>query len=189
MFNNKSSISHMISTRLLLAAGLLACVVWLAVSFFRGNLPGAGRLVSAPAATDVEQPSTTTKLEGKAAHNYLARTAEGQSLMETLSTARFGLERREKSPFGDDAGAGYLGISHDENLNAWFDNEGVTVRPTVRKEDRAKSWRMRMRLSAYGYGTELHEARKQSVPAVKENRIEYERAIDEYRRSRSRVVR
>ncbi|MCM3873680.1 MAG: hypothetical protein ND895_23585 [Pyrinomonadaceae bacterium] len=184
MFSHTSSISPQILTRLMLAAGLLACLVLLAVSFLRPDLPDAGRPASAGAMTAKGQVSIApsapaAKLEGEAARNYLERTAEGQSLMKTLTTARFGLERREESPFAGDTGAGYLGLSHDENLNAWFDDEGVTLRPTVREEERAKSWQMRMRLRAYGYGEELHEARKQCAPTVNEDRIEYDRNKDE----------
>jgi hypothetical protein len=184
MSRQSLSSSHRISIRLLLVVSLLACLVWLALTFFRGSLRNASGPVSTTATTNSKQPKVRPDagkrtLDGQDAQNYLAQSAEGQSLMTTIAKVRFGLERREKSPFSGDQGKGYLGMSHDENLNAWFDNEGVTVRPTVNSQERAKSWRMQMRLRAYGYGNVLHEARKQTTPTVKENRIEYERSTDE----------
>jgi hypothetical protein len=186
MFTHTSSSSHATATRLLLAVGLLACLAWLAVSFFRGHLRDTGS-ISTTTTTDAELMNVgpnveKAKLGGQEAQNYLTQSVEGQSLMTALVKARFGLERREKSPYNSDRGAGYLGMSHDENLNAWFDNEGVTVRPTVR--DRTKSWRMQMKLRAYGYGSVLQEVRKQATPTVNDNRIEYERS----KKASTRVV-
>ena len=159
-------------TRILLLVALFGCLIWLGLNFF--PRPGPSDHVVLPQATGVT--AAPRKLEGDSAHAYLQQTSEGQSLMKALATARFGLERREKSPFEEDTGAGYLGMSHDENLNAWFDNEGVTVRPTLPEQERGKSWQLRMSLRAYGYGADSHEVRKQTAPTVKENRIEYERS-------------
>jgi hypothetical protein len=101
---------------------------------------------------------------------------EDESLMKALTAARYGLERRENAPFIGESGAGYLGMSHEQNLNAWFDEKGITVRPTVSESEQANLWRMGMRLKAYGYGERLEDAPPVLVQKVKENRIEYERA-------------
>src|SRR5437868_3004212 len=95
--------------------------------------------------------------------------------MEAVTAARFGLKRYESSPFGG-SGGGYLGMSHVQNLNAWFDAEGVTVRPTLPEEERAKAWRLGMKLKAYGYGARLMDAPPIVMHQVKDNRIEYQRA-------------
>src|SRR5205814_10283558 len=116
-------------------------------------------------------------LHGAQAREYLEARGEYQSLMEAVTAARFGLKWQERSPFGD-AGGGYLGMSHVQNLNAWVDDEGVTVRPTLSEEERAKAWRVGMRLKSYGYGARLSDAPPIVSHKVKENRIEYERATD-----------
>lgn len=116
-------------------------------------------------------------LQGAAARQYLEQTGEGQSLMQAITAARFGLKRQERGPFGE-AGAGYLGMSHEQNLNAWFAEDGVTVRPTVAESERGRAWRMDMRLKAYGYGNDLIPAPPIVAQRVKDNRIEYERAAD-----------
>ena len=68
-------------------------------------------------------------LSGKAASDYLVQTRDGQSLMEALTVARFGLQWQEHAPGESKSeGGGYLGLSHEQNLNAWFDADGVTVR-------------------------------------------------------------
>ena len=59
--------------------------------------------------------------------------------MQALTAARFGLKWQERAPFGGESGGGYLGMSHDQNLNAWFDEEGATIRPTVPEQERARS--------------------------------------------------
>ena len=57
--------------------------------------------------------------------------------MQAITAARFGLKRQERGPFGE-TGNGYLGMSHDQNLNAWFAEDGVTVRPTVAEDKRQR---------------------------------------------------
>jgi hypothetical protein len=122
-----------------------------------------------------ERSEAMPSLQGAQAREYLEGRGEYQSLMEAATAARFGLKWRERSPFGD-AGGGYLGMSHVQNLNAWFDTEGVTVRPTLSEEERATAWRLGMRLKAYGYGAQLTDAPPIVSHEVKENRIEYERS-------------
>ena len=67
----------------------------------------------------VNQPRTTN-LSGAAAQEYLLETDDGKSLLAAVTAAQFGLEAREQSPFDAHSRAGYLGMSHDQNLNAWF---------------------------------------------------------------------
>src|SRR4051794_14154706 len=119
--------------------------------------------------------SARRQMAGAEARQYLHETSEGQSLMQAITAARFGLSRQERGPLGE-AGAGYLGMSHEQNLNAWFADEGVTVRPTVAEAEREHAWHMDMRLKAYGYGDQLPLAPTVSARHVKDNRIEYERA-------------
>ena len=115
------------------------------------------------------------QLQGAQARGYLEKTEDGRSLAQAVTAARFGLKWQERSPFGDEGG-GYLGMSHVQNLNAWFDTEGMTIRPTLPEEERDKAWRFGMRLKAYGYGAQLTDAPPIVSQKVKENRIEYERA-------------
>jgi hypothetical protein len=114
-------------------------------------------------------------LQGAAARQYLQEPGEGQSLMQAITVARFGLKSQEHGPFGE-PGSGYLGTSHEQNLNAWFAGDGVTVRPTVAESERAGAWHLELRLKAYGYGNELVAAPPIVSQRVKDNRIEYERA-------------
>jgi len=113
-------------------------------------------------------------INGAAAYRYLQQPGEGQSLMQAINAARFGLKRQERGPFGE-TGSGYLGMSHVQNLNAWFAEDGVTVRPTVAEEERARAWHVDLRLKAYGYGNDLVAAPPIVAQHVKNNRIEYER--------------
>src|SRR5689334_22142690 len=46
-------------------------------------------------------------MTGAEARQYLHETSEGQSLMQAITAARFGLSRQEHGPLGE-AGAGYL---------------------------------------------------------------------------------
>ncbi len=163
MFSRIAAIVRPNSIRLLSVAGVLVCLICLLLISFRKEPTNQ---LSLPVQPNAFRNEPSKKIEADAAHNNLARSAEGESLMRTLEVARFRLKRHEKSPFNDDPGSGYLGLSHDENLNAWFDTDGVTIRPTVSKQDRAKSWRMKMRLEAYGNGTVLQKARQQNVPVV-----------------------
>jgi hypothetical protein len=95
--------------------------------------------------------------------------------MQAITAARFGLKRQERGPLGE-TGNGYLGMSHDQNLNAWFAEDGVTVRPTVAEDKRQGAWHLDLRLKAYGYGTDLVAAPPIISQHVKDNRIEYERS-------------
>jgi len=184
MFKQLFTNGRACQSRLLPAAVLAACLVVLALTAVRQSKPYGDRPPSegggSPPALDLKTEGGTTndvtpKLQGAAALEYLEKTEDGRSLARAVTAARFGLKWQERSPFGD-AGAGYLGMSHVQNLNAWFDSEGVTVRPTLPEEERAKAWRLGMRLKAYGYGARLSDAPPVVSHRVKENRIEYERS-------------
>ena len=145
--------------------------------------PGGNRLAQEQREQVVNQKEsmpTPRNMTGAAARKYLQEPGEGQSLMQAITAARFGLKRQERGPFGE-TGSGYLGMSHDQNLNAWFAEDGVTVRPTVAEEERARAWHLEMRLKAYGYGTDLVAAPPIVSQHVKDNRIEYERGNFELR--------
>jgi hypothetical protein len=116
------------------------------------------------------------QLTGKAASDYLAQTRDGQLLMHAVTAARFGLRWQEHAPDDNKTGGGYLGMSHEQNLKAWFDAEGLTMRPTVAEAEREQAWSMALRLRAYGYGNQLVDVPPIVSRQVKENRIEYERA-------------
>lgn len=121
-------------------------------------------------------PNAPTKLEGAAAREFMKKTSEGQSLMRAVLADQFGLKWQDRAPAGPDTGGGYLALSHDQNLNAWFDEEGVTVRPTLAEQDRDKVWQLGFKLKSYGYGKHLHTAPPIVSHNVKGNRIEYNRA-------------
>ena len=179
MFKYLSKTLHVWPACILVGAGLAGCLTWLALSINRDLLPTAERHDPATRATEVNGGQHAAlprqQLSGESARLYLEQTSEGQSLMQAVTAARFGLKSQERGPFGE-TGGGYLGMSHDQNLNAWFAEDGVTVRPTVSEEERGRSWHMDMRLKAYGYGNELVAAPPIVSHHVKDNRIEYERA-------------
>ena len=163
---------------------LFSCLVLLALSSFRqhgkstSTSPGNRPQEQREQVVNQKEPNPVPRqLTGAAARNYLQEPGEGQSLMQAITAARFGLKSQERGPFGE-PGRGYLGMSHEQNLNAWFAEDGVTVRPTVADEERARAWHLEMRLKAYGYGTDLVAAPPIVAQHVKENRIEYERAGD-----------
>src|SRR6185295_10329533 len=144
------------TTRLFFTICLGGGLVLLGISSFRRPTP-----LSVPAVENqkVVRPAETIgtggpALQGEAARKYLQEPGEGQSLMQAITAARFGLKRQERGPFGE-TGSGYLGMSHDQNLNAWFAEDGVTVRPTVSEDKREGAWHMDLRLKAYGYGNDL----------------------------------
>lgn len=164
-------------TRLLLFVALPGCLVWLALTFFRGPAPVAFRAAQATKASEVAvaPKAAPGKLEGEEARVYLEQTSEGQSLMKTLEAERFGLKWQQRAPFRGEGKGGYLGLSHDENLNAWFDEEGATIRPTVSEKERDRAWHLGLRLKSYGYGNKLKAAPPVLSRNVVENRIEYTR--------------
>ncbi len=158
------------------AAGLICLATWLS------PVPRHDAVLHAPEALDAgrgvsgdAQQSPPPKLEGVGARAYLEKTGGGQSLMKALTAERFGLKPHKRAPFKGEADGGYLGMSHDQNLNAWFDEDGITVRPTLSEEGREKGWQLGFRLRSYGYGRQLTDAAPIVSHLVKDNRIEYER--------------
>src|SRR3982074_836408 len=102
-----------------------------------------------------QPPNAQVRLSGEKARAYLQQTNEGQSLAQALTAARFGLQWQENAPGDIGTGGGYVGMSHEQNLRAWFGKDGVTVRPTLPEEKRDQAWSMGLRLKAYGYGGQL----------------------------------
>jgi hypothetical protein len=76
-------------------------------------------------------------------------------------------------------------VSHDQNLNAWFGDEGVTIRPTLPETKRDQVWRIDLRLKAYGYGKDLADVPPVTSREVKGNRVQYERGRSEVRGHKS----
>ena len=113
------------------------------------------------------------RLQEQQAREYLQHRGEYESLMQAASGELFDLKRYEINPLDGSDTSGYLAMSHVQNLNAWFDDQGITIRPTVAEKDRDKSWRLGFKLKAYGYGEQVTEAPPIVSRAVKENRIEY----------------
>ena len=115
--------------RLSLGLALVGCLVWLALASFRSPGPDAGDPIRA-GSTMGEQTSNVkdvspAKMEGAAALAYLEETEQGQSLMQAVMTAQYGLKWQQKAPGGKHTSDGYLAMSHDQNLNAWFDKDGI----------------------------------------------------------------
>lgn len=163
-------------TRLVLAIGLLSCLGWIALQIFHQGVPAAHRSSAASTNEMTTVPEIAGgQLRGREAREYLEQAGEGQSLMQAVTAARFGLQW-QPSATSREQGGGYVGMSHDQNLNAWFAEDGITVRPTVSEQAHERSWHMDMRLKAYGYGDHLVAAPPIVSRQVKGNRIEYERA-------------
>jgi hypothetical protein len=167
------------STHLVIAVTLAFSLALLALSVSHRSLSPAPGVVPELIATkeNGEQIRAPRQLAGEAARQYLQEPGEGQSLMQAITVARFGLKSQERGPMGE-TGSGFLGMSHEQNLNAWFAEEGVTIRPTVPEQEREQAWHMDMRLKAYGFGNDLMAAPPIVSHRVKDNRIEYERADD-----------
>src|SRR5437016_5240353 len=96
-----------------------------AITFFAGTF-----LVRPPIRSNLslnQQPKTKVELSGEQGRTYLEKTSDGESLMQALTAARFGLTWQEHAPGESNSGGGYLGMSHEQNLKAWFGEDGVTV--------------------------------------------------------------
>ncbi len=113
------------------------------------------------------------RLSGKAASDCLIRENEGQLLMKALTAARFGLQWQDQGPAANEPAGGYFGQSDEQNLNAWFDAEGITVRSALPAEKGDSAWSMALRLKACGYGDRLAAAAPIVSRQVKANRVEY----------------
>ncbi len=122
-------------------------------------------------------PNPRIELSGERAREYLKETADGQALMQAVIAEQFGLKARDQSPFDEQSGPGHLGMSHEENLNAWFAHDGVTVRPTRSQSEQGRAWSVLLEPKAYGYGEQLNEVPPIVSHKVDGNRIEYQRAF------------
>ena len=173
-----------------LTAGLAAGLILLAMGHFRGPRLGVppshegqeSAALNEIAVNDVggnDSQGASPTLVGRAARDYLEKTSSGQALMKALTAERFGLKPHKRAPFKGEADGGYLGMSHDQNLNAWFDEDGITVRPTLSENERENGWQLGFRLTSYGYGRQLIAASPIVSQQVKENRIEYMRSGNE----------
>jgi hypothetical protein len=115
------------------------------------------------------------QLSGAQARVYLEQSDDGKSLAQAITAARFSLVWEESARGESNAGGGYLGMSHEQNLHAWFAQDGVTVRPTLPDEKRDQGWTATLRLKSWGYGTQLTGVPPITSRTVNQNRIEYER--------------
>ncbi|MEY2512140.1 MAG: hypothetical protein QOE26_2903 [Verrucomicrobiota bacterium] len=115
------------------------------------------------------------QLSGAQARAYLEQSGDGKSLAQAITAARFGLDWQESGRGESKAGGGYLGMSHEQNLNAWFAQDGVTVRPTLPEEKRDQGWTTTLHLKSWGYGTQLAAVPPIISRTVNQNRIEYQR--------------
>jgi hypothetical protein len=104
--------------------------------------------------------------------------------MQALNNERFKLSWNDHSPFGEQGG-GYLALSHEQNINAWVSEDGVTIRPTG--ADPTDKWTFGMKLKAYGYGDRLNFAPSIKKFSSKGTRVEYEleSSITEWYENRS----
>src|SRR5215471_9328829 len=107
---------------------VLAALSTIPISRDKSAGPAANANIQKPVrqAPDNSMPS----LQGAQASQYLEERGEYQSLMEAVTATRFGLKHYDHSPVGNETD-GYLGMSHEQNLNAWFDDQGITIRPTL----------------------------------------------------------
>src|SRR5436190_7213014 len=143
------------------------------------GLFGAALLSRPPVPTKATRPQSQAarvQLSGEQARVYLEQSGEGKSLAQALTAARFGLAWQESAPGDKKTGGGYLGMSHEQNLNVWFGQDGVTVRPTLSEERRDQGWTSALHLERWGYGKQLADVPPIISRKVKENRIEYGRA-------------
>ena len=145
---------------------LVVCLVLIA---FLGLL--IGLKVRSHRSDDPNTQSTAIKLQGEEATRFL-ETSSGSSLGQALNNERFKLSWNDRSPFGE-RGGGYLALSHEQNINAWFDDDGVTIRPTG--SDPTDRWKFGMKLKAYGYGAHLLPAPATKNISMKGRRVEYQR--------------
>jgi hypothetical protein len=178
---SRSSATHIGLIRLSVLVAVLGCfgsVVFLSFRETVRETDGARTHTTREATRDnqLKTNPSTTKLEGAAARAYLEKTADGQDLTRAVIAQQYGLKWQERAPDGVATGGGYLGMSHNQNLNAWFDEEGVTVGPTLAEKDRDKAWQLGFTLKGYGYGKNLEAAAPIVAQEVKGNRVEYRRS-------------
>ena len=105
----------------------------------------AAALLLANTTMDTDEPDShpgDCQTSREQAITWLQQSDDGKSLGRALTAARFGLEWQESAPGEGNASGGYLGVSHEQNLKAWFGPDGVTVRPTLPEAERQEAWSM-----------------------------------------------
>ncbi|HUQ34240.1 MAG TPA: FG-GAP repeat protein, partial [Pyrinomonadaceae bacterium] len=167
MFKRLLTTLRRFQIRLVPTLALIACLLMLAYCLF---------ILPRPHANQAKPLEANQLLAGERARDGLAQTGDGQSLAVELKSAGLELQWQARSPFADESGGGYLGISPKQNLSAWFKEDGVTVMPAVADAKGAASWRLGMKLKAYGYGAQVQTAPPITMHKVKENRIDYVRS-------------
>ena len=131
------------------------------------------RLPAVSARTANQGAHRKTILSGNEARQFLTETKEGKSLWQAITATSFALQRQGAAPNDAPTGGDYLALSHEQNLNAWFGDKGVTIRPTLPSNNAAQAWSAILELTAYGYGDALPEVPPIAAHTVNGNRIEY----------------
>ena len=126
-------------------------------------------------ATRPQSQAAKVQLSGEQARVFLQQGGDGKSLAQALTAARFGLEWQESVPGEKKNDGGYLAMSHEQNLRAWFGRDGVMVQPTLSKGRGDQEWTTALHLKTWGYGNVTVKVPPIISRQVKENRIEYQR--------------
>ena len=126
--------SRVSSVTLYVSVGVVTGLLLVGLFLFQGTRQSQSR--------NLQDLRHAMQVQGEQTREYLEHDPDGQSLMEAVSKARFDLEWNQHAPSGEDSG-GYLGVSHEQNLKAWFGANGMTLSPTVSNGKR--SWHMDMR--------------------------------------------
>lgn len=166
MSNRFFTDSRSFHIRLLPTLALLGCLTWLGATFLRRPAHDGSRGAdSVKAARKLGLDTTRTDLE---------QISESQSLVKILEPERYRLQMDPRSPNAHSKPR-YVGVSHEQQLRGWFDNEGVTITPGAIPENRHRvaEWQAQLKLKSYTY-----QAKEYLIPAtretkVSENRIEY----------------
>ena len=119
-------------------------------------------------------PLRVANLEGPAAAQYLAHSADGESLRAAVKLARYGITQKKPTDPTPQSET-HTAISHDQNLETAFGEDSLSVSSTNDEQGDQKSWRMDLQLTSLGYGKELREAPRVLSRNVKGTRIEYQR--------------
>src|SRR5947207_1638666 len=116
------------------------------------DLFGAALLSRPPVPTMATRPQSQAakvQLSGEQARVVLQQGGDGKSLAAALTAARFGLEWQESVPGEKKNDGGYLAMSHEQNLRAWFGRDGVMVQPTLSKERGDQEWTTALHLKTW----------------------------------------
>jgi hypothetical protein len=175
MFQQLSIGSHQVLSRLVLFTSLLGLLTVFSAWLSKTSAPEAGAAASTTQVKSTQlRENSMPSLQGTQARDFLQQQAQYESLMQAVTAVRFGLKPYDVDPFDSSRKNGYLGMSHVQNLNVWFDEDGATIRPRCMRRAKRKAWSFGMRLEAYGYGGQLIAAPSIVSQTVKDNRIEYQ---------------